>query len=85
MTKQELIEWALRHGYTKDKYGHLQKTRDNVTHRLKLQATSARIERQLVFEHNMFRDRRTEWYRIRSGYYKNLSINPENDKLVGMR
>uniref|UniRef100_A0A6M3JN62 Uncharacterized protein n=1 Tax=viral metagenome TaxID=1070528 RepID=A0A6M3JN62_9ZZZZ len=79
MTKQEFIDWAISKGYTRDSYGHYQKTSDKGTiTRFKIQANSVRYERKaLIVDHN-------EWLRSTSGYYKNLSITPEG-KLSGMK
>ena len=70
MTKQEFIEWAKSKGWKQDTWGHLKKD----THRFKIQKTSVRYERKGF-------DR---WYRIRSGYYKNLSITEDN-KIKGLK
>jgi hypothetical protein len=79
MTKQELITWLESKGYTKDSYGHYQKTTpDGRAYRYKIQASSARYERQatILGKH--------EWIRIVSGYYKDLSIN-DKGQLSGMK
>jgi len=52
MTKDELITWAKAHGWTEDRYGHLQKTscmpegcpREIRTYRLKLSSIVARYD-----------------------------------------
>ena len=79
MKREELEEWAIRHSFTKDKFGHYQKTSLHNEHiRLKLGKTSVRYERKIrVTDHN-------EWQRIVSGYYKNLSLT-ENDRLSGLK
>ena len=77
MTKQELENWLINKGYSKDKFGHYQKTIGETTVRYKMQAFSVRYERQArIVAHN-------EWLRLASGYYKNLSITLEG-KLAGM-
>jgi len=77
LTKQQVIDWAKRHDYESDSYGHLQKTKGDDKYRLKLQATSVRLEKRLDLKP-------AEWLRIRSGYYKNLSIT-EEDKIRGLK
>jgi hypothetical protein len=79
MTKQDFINWVISKGYTKDSYGHYQKTSDKgTTTRFKIQANSVRYEhKEVIVDHN-------EWLRSASGYYKNLSITPEG-KLSGMK
>ena len=79
MTKQELENWLISKGYSKDKFGHYQKTSDKGTvTRFKMQSNSVRYEKQvMIVDHN-------EWMRLASGYYKSLSITPEG-KLAGMK
>jgi len=78
MTKQELENWLISKGYSKDKFGHYQKTIQGTTVRYKMQPFSVRYERQAyIVDHN-------EWLRLASGYYKNLSITP-GGKLSGMK
>jgi len=79
MIKQKFIDWVVSKGYTKDSYGHYQKTSDAGTvTRFKIQASSVRYERKAhIVDHN-------EWLRSASGYYKDLSITHEG-KLSGMK
>ena len=78
MTKQELENWLTSKGYSRDKFGHYQKTVGISTVRYKMQANSVRYESQArIVDHN-------EWLRIASGYYKNLFITPEG-KLAGLK
>ena len=44
MTRDELIVWATRNGWTLDRWGHLKKEFDNGTHRIKLSRIAARHE-----------------------------------------
>ncbi|MCC6395025.1 MAG: hypothetical protein IT167_30820, partial [Bryobacterales bacterium] len=44
MTRDELIAWATRHGWTLDRWGHLKNEFDNGTHRIKLSRIAARHE-----------------------------------------
>ncbi len=79
MKRQELEHWLISKGYSKDKFGHYQKSFDKGTvARFKMQDNSVRYERQAkIVDHN-------EWLRSASGYYKNLSITLEG-KLAGMK
>jgi hypothetical protein len=80
VTKQEFIEWAKSKGWIPDKYGHLQKELESgALLRFKIQANSVRYERKLKFT-----DGGSEWRRVRSGYFKDLSIG-EDGKLRGLR
>ncbi len=79
MKREELENWLISKGYSKDKFGHYQKASNNGTvTRFKMQSNSARYERKAeIVDHN-------EWIRLASGYYKSLSITPEG-KLAGMK
>ena len=79
MKREELENWLISKGYSKDKFEHYQKTSDKGTvTRFKMQANSVRYEKQvMIVDHN-------EWMRLSSGYYKSLSITPEG-KLAGMK
>ncbi len=78
LTKELLGNWLYDKGYTLNKFGHYQKTGDKGIVRFKMQANSVRYERQVrIVDHN-------EWLRVRSGYYKNLSITSEG-KLAGLK
>lgn len=81
MTRDELITWAKTNGWREDRFGHLQRTtcmpegrpREVKTYRLKLSSIAARYELKTS----------SGWLRLRSGYYKNLSITADG-KLAGM-
>ena len=73
MTRDELIAWATRSGWTLDRWGHLKKEFDNGTHRIKLSRIAARHEISTPFG----------WARLASGYLKNLHLTAD-DKLAGM-
>jgi len=72
MTRDELIAWAARNGWKLDRWGHLQKELGGAR-RIKLSRIAARYE---VWSGQ-------GWIRIQSGYFKDLSITPD-DKLAGM-
>lgn len=73
ITREELIAWACRNGWTLDRWNHLQKTNNGTTYRLKLSRIAARYELKSS----------SGWVRIRSGYYKNLTIT-DADELTGL-
>jgi len=79
MKREELETWLISKGYSKDKFGHYQKTSDKGTvTRFKMQSNSARYEKKAeIVDHN-------EWMKLAGGYYKSLSITPEG-KLAGMK
>lgn len=76
MTRDELIQWATRNGWKLDRFGHLQKSNDGGSrrYRLKLSRIAARYEVKTPFG----------WARLRSGYYKDLSITADG-KIAGMK
>ena len=78
MKREELENWLISKGYSKDKFGHYQKTIKGTVTRFKMQSNSARYEKKAeIVDHN-------EWMKLASGYYKSLSITPEG-KLAGMK
>ena len=79
MTKQEFIKWAKARSWVVDKWGHLQKQVDDKRYRFRVSKISVR------YELKMDRDFQSlEWLRLRSGYFKDLSITPDG-KLSGLR
>ncbi len=90
MTRQELENWVISKGYSKDKFGHYTRRVINahledgiVTTRFKMQSNSVRYEKQI--EVSDYKDGLVhEWMKLAGGYYKNLSITPEG-KLSGMK
>lgn len=68
-SKDDLIKWALAHGWVQDQYGHLKKS----NRRLKLQKTSVRYEEMSI----------GTWSLRRSDYYKNLSVGADG-RLTGL-
>jgi hypothetical protein len=86
MTKQELINWLLSRGYVKDTYGNYRKPNDTnySNYRFKLNPTSVRHEKQIHFEATQYSKASHEWMRLRSAYYKNLSVTADG-KLVGLK
>ena len=85
MTKEEFINWAKSKGWTKDKFGHLQKTINDKEYRFKIGSISVRYEGKLNYKSSGKEiGQYSTWIRIRSGYFKDLSINSES-KLVGLK
>jgi len=74
LSRQDLIHWLESRGYRKNPRSNSswQKTPKR---RFKLNKLAVRYEVRCG----------DSWVRIRSGYYKNLYINPENGKLGGLR
>lgn len=85
MSKVELIQWLIRHNYIPDKYGNYQKQVNDKTLRFKLQKNSARHEVLSILPKTDYSPKQSLWIRLSSGYYKDLFINPDNDKLGGMK
>lgn len=78
LTREELIAWALRHGYKEDRWGHFQKTKvteqDVRVTRIRISKSSIRLEVKLAG---------IGWTRLRSAYIRDVSID-ETDKLCGL-
>lgn len=84
MNVTELTQWLESKGYNRDIYGHYQKEDSNgKVYRFKLQDNSVRHEVKITIPGSEYSKPKNEWLRIRSGYYKNLSL--VNDKLHGLR
>lgn len=87
MTKQEFVQWAVKNGWTLDRWGHLQKQlygpskpddagRHHVQlkeFRFKLSRIAARYEVRCS----------AGWVRLSSGYFSKLEITPDGE-LKGM-
>jgi len=74
VTREELIGWAIQNGWRLDRHNDLQKVEHEGLrrYRLKLSRIGARYE---IHTH-------TGWVRVRSGYFKDLSIAADG-KLAG--
>ena len=81
MTRDEFINWALKHRWRKDRYGHLQKEIKDKKYRLKLSRIAVRYETQIT--PNAYSYIKHQWVRIRSGYFSKLHITTEG-KIAGM-
>lgn len=73
MTKQEMQNWLSSKGYSPDAWGNYKLISKGRTFRFKLNKLAARLEIKTSYG---------EWRRVRSGYYKNLSI--QDGKLSGL-
>ena len=72
--KPEIRAWMFKNGWTEDRFGNFKKVRNGNKYRMKVQANSLRYE---VWSG-------TGWVRLRSGYFKDLSVAPDG-KLSGLR
>lgn len=70
--RQNFEAWLLSQGWVKDRFGHYQKT-TAAGHkmRVKMQATSCRVEKQVTLAN------KNEWFRVAGDYYCN--IKPTDD------
>ena len=65
--------------YKKDRFGHYTRTRkDGVELRLKIQATSVRLEKKVIFEADKYSPKRSEWFRLDSQYFSKITITEDN-------
>lgn len=74
MTRNEVYEWARRHGWREDRWGHLQKSSNGKTYRLKVSRVAVRYELKTDFG----------WVRLASAYLRDIHISPEG-KLSGLK
>lgn len=77
MTRQDLHDWLTRHGYSptaRNTNAYVKTER----RRYRLTDLGLRFETQVIHS-----DGSKEWIRIRSAYYKNLTLN-DKDQLCGM-
>jgi len=84
MKREELENWLISKGYSKDKFGHYQRNTNKETTRFKMQANSTHYEKRITFAATEYSPKQNEWLRLASGYYKNLLITSEG-KLSGMK
>jgi hypothetical protein len=81
--KTELKQWLERHNWIADNYGNYRKSENGKVYRMKLQDNSLRYEVQITL--TGYNNKPVhEWLRIKSGYYKNLSINADG-KIAGLK
>jgi len=80
MKREEFIQWLQRRGYKDQRgYGRFRKEGKNgKIYAFKVSKIAARYEVQVIHETSK------SWVRLRSGYFKDLSLT-EDDKLLGMK
>lgn len=83
LTKQDIIDWAIEEGWKLDKWGHLQKKVGDKEYRFKLSSTAMRYEVKIRYPGTQYTSPSSDWLRLRSGYYKDLSFTPEG-RLSGL-
>ena len=88
MTREQFIEWAKSRGWTPDNYGHLKKsipTNDGnqKEYRFKLSRIAVRYEVKIRFENVPSYHPKSEWKRLRSAYFKKLTLGADG-KIAGM-
>ncbi len=74
ITKEVLEQWAERHNYHRDKWGYYQKSRNGKEYRLRLSKIAVRVELKIHHDGTQYSRPSTEWIRLWSRYFKNLSI-----------
>ena len=76
-TRSEITAILKAQGWVEDRFGNLKRNSTNV--RIKLQATSMRVEKKIVYKPIEFSGQASytpppEWKNITSDYYKNIAI-----------
>lgn len=77
MTREEFVAWAKARGWKEDRYGHLHRMAGNAEeahYRYKISRIAVRREVKTS----------GGWVRLKSAYFKDLSVDPGTGKLVGM-
>lgn len=64
----QLLEVLVKNGWSPDRWGHYKKEIEGRVYRYRFNKTCIRLESQLDLGD------RKEWRKIRSGYYKDLSV-----------
>ncbi len=84
LTKTEFIKWAESKGWQKDRFGHYQKSMQGKDYRFKVSKVAVRYEVKVNHKASEYSNSSNEWMRVRSGYFKDLSITTEG-KLLGTK
>ncbi len=89
MTREQFIDWAQSKGWKLDSYGHLQNSFPGADgkprfYRFKLSRVAVRYEVKIVFENVPSYHAKSEWKRLRSGYFSNLTLG-EDGKVAGLK
>jgi hypothetical protein len=78
--KKEIMDFLSSKGWVKDSYGNYQKKIGDKEFRMKFNDTSVRYELKLKFEDMDYSGPSSEWRRIKSDYYKDLSVSEKGIK-----
>lgn len=89
MTREEFINWAQGKGWKLDAHGHLQHSFPGSDgqlrqYRFKLSRIAVRYEVKIVFTGSSSSYRKSEWKRLRSGYFTNLTLATDG-KIAGLK
>lgn len=83
LTQDQVKKWCTDYGYTEDRFGHFIKIKPaegavpEQKYRVRISRNAVRKERQVKLSTG------NRWFRMRSGYLKNLTLTPDN-KLLGL-
>jgi len=72
MKREELENHLTTKGWTKDRWGHFKSKTGQ--YRMKFQAKSVRLEKQITLSGSQYSGPRNEWMRLRSQFYSKISI-----------
>lgn len=82
MKREALVVFLKELGWAVDKFGHMQKTIGPKKYRVKLQATSCRLEVQVEIDKTAYSPVTREWVRFGGAYYANI-VEVENGVKIG--
>ena len=79
--EQQLKDFLESKGWKKDSYGHYQKTESNGReYRFKFNDISVRYELKIHHAGTQYSKPSSEWMRLKSGYFKDLSVSEKGIK-----
>lgn len=79
LSKEAIITILQNSGWTLDRWGHLQKTLSvrgvHKDYRIKMQATSLRVEVKVHYPADDYSKARNEWIRVGGEYYSKIQLD----------
>jgi len=82
MTREQVASWLESKGWKKDRWVNYKKSGPTKEYRMKLEKRVVRYEVKVNHAAGKYHDASTSWVRLRSGYYKKLSL--VDGKLSGL-
>jgi hypothetical protein len=80
LIEKQLKEFLESKGWKKDSYGNYQKESDRKEYRMKFNDISVRYELKIHHTGTEYSKPSSEWMRLKSGYFKDLSVSEKGIK-----